>query len=153
MLRALALAASLTMISPTLASAQSLKGVWLGVAQLTIGGPNDGQLVEFNATRYLIYTDAFFNYTFVPEGEQPTGDLTDAQIVQRATTYVSVGGTYMRDGTRIVYNRRVTLNPNTMLPENQPQIREIRTLTANRLVTQATNANGVTTLLIYDRLE
>ncbi len=152
MLRVLTLAV-LMLVSPALASAQSLKGVWLGVFQLTIGGPNDGQVIEFTQPRYLIYTDAFFNYTFVLEGDRPTGDLSDAQFLQAAQQYISVGGTYIRDGFTIRYNRRAALNPNASLPENQPQIREIRALTANTLVTQGTNADGVTTLLIYTRIE
>jgi len=152
MLRVLTLAVFM-LVSPTLASAQSLKGVWLGVSQFTIGGPNDGQLTEFTQQRYLIYTDAFFNYTFVLEGDRPTGDLSDAQFLQAASQYVAIGGTYIRDGFIIRYNRRVSLNPNASLPENQPQIREIRTLTANRLVTQVTDDAGVTTLLIYNRIE
>ena len=152
MLRVLILAV-LMLVSPALASAQSLKGVWLGVFQLTIGGPNDGQLTEFTQQRYLIYTDAFFNYTFPGEGERPTGDISDAQFLEWAQQYISVGGTYIRDGFTIRYNRRATLGPNGSSPENQPQVREIRTLTANRLVTQATNADGVTTLLIYNRIE
>lgn len=153
MLRVLTFA-TLVLTSPGLASAQSLKGVWQGVAQLTIGGPNDGQLLEFTRPRYLIYTDAYFSYTFVLEGDRPTGtDLTQAQIAQAATTYVSVAGTYVRDGIDIRYDRRASFIPNGALPQNQPQIRQIRVLTANRLVTEVTNPDGVTVALIYDRLE
>ncbi len=143
----------LALLAPQVALAQSLKGVWRGTAARTIGGPNDGQLIQFTQPRYLIYTDAFFNYTFVLEGDRPTGDLSDAEFLQAASQYVSVGGTYIRDGFTIRYNRRAALNPNASLPENQPQIREIRALTANTLVTQGTNADGVTTLLIYARIE
>jgi predicted amidohydrolase len=152
MLRALTIAALLA-LSPTLASAQSLKGVWSGVAQVTINGPNDVQLIEFNAPRYLIYTDAYFSYTFMPEGQRPTGELSDAQMAEVARNYVAVAGTYLRDGATIRYNRRATLNPNGSLAANQPQVREIRVLTANRLVTQVTNPDGVTVALIYDRIE
>ena len=152
MLRMFTLAA-LMAFSPALTSAQSLKGVWLGVSQVTINGPGDVEVVEFTTPRYLIYTDAFFSYTFVLEGERPTGQLSDADVVQAASTFVAVAGTYMRDGATVRYNRRASLNPNGSLAANQPQVREIRVLTANRLVTQVTNADGVTIALVYNRIE
>ena len=49
----------LALLAPQVALAQSLKGVWRGAAARTIGGPNDGQLIQFTQPRYLIYTDAF----------------------------------------------------------------------------------------------
>ena len=77
-----------------------------GVSQRTIGGHNDGQFTEFTQPRYLIYTDAFFTYTFVGEGERPTGaNPSDADILQAVSQYVSVAGTYIRDGATIRYNR------------------------------------------------
>jgi hypothetical protein len=152
MLRALALSA-LMLTSPALTSAQSLKGVWLGVSQVTINGVDDVQVVEFTQPRYLIYTDAFFSWSFVGEGERPTGDLTDEQFLQVASEYNTAAGTYIRDGTSIRYNIRAAINPNLSAAANQPLIREIRVLTATRLVTQVTNADGVTTLLVYDRAE
>jgi hypothetical protein len=139
--------------APAVSSAQSLKGVWIMEQSRTIGGPNDGQVIEYEHPRFLIYTDAFFMWAFVGNGDRPTGDLTDAQIVQAVSQYNSVGGTYIRDGATIMYNQVVSVNPNASLPENQPLVREIRTLTANRLVTQATNAQGVTNLNIYRRVE
>jgi len=152
MLRSVAILLVL-LAAPAASSAQSLKGVWIMEESRVIGGPNDGQITEFNRPRFLIYTDAFFMWAFVGNGERPTGDLTDAQIVQAVSQYNSVGGTYIRDGATIRYNQVVSMNPNISLPENQPMVREIRTLTANRLVTQATNAEGVTTLNIYRRVE
>ena len=67
--------------------------------------------------------------------------------------YGSVAGTYIRDGASLTYNRLISLIPNQMAPENQPQQREIRMLTRRRLETQATNADGVTFVLIYTRVE
>ena len=40
-----------------------------------------------------------------------------------------------------------------MLLENQPLVREIRTLTSNMLETQATNADRVTTINSYTCVE
>ena len=45
------------------------------------------------------------------------------------------------------------INSNAVLPENQPQVRQIENLTSNRLETSATNANGVKTILKYTRVE
>jgi len=119
----------------------------------TIGGPNDGQVIEYENPRFLIYTDAYFMWAFLPNGDRPTGDLTDAQIAQVARTYGSVAGSYIRDGVNIRYNQVISLNPNGNLPENQPVVRQIRSLSAYRLATQATNADGVTNINIYRRIE
>jgi len=67
--------------------------------------------------------------------------------------FSSWGGTYMLDGTDIIYIRRITLNPSGMLPENQPSIRTIRALTATMLETSITNDDGVTIVLRYRRVE
>ena len=85
--------------------------------------------------------------------DRPTGELSDAEFLEGLQGYQSVAGTYIRDGATIIYNRLITLNPNGMLPENQPFVREIRALIRNVSVTQATNAAGVTNLLIYERVE
>ena len=57
MLRIVLLAASFAIL-PQVASAQSLEGVWRGIGQRTIGGPNDGQVIEYDNPRLLIYTAA-----------------------------------------------------------------------------------------------
>ena len=61
--------------------------------------------------------------------------------------------TYIRDGENLIYNRLISQIPNQMVPENSRQERVIRLLTRNRLETQATNADGVTTVLVYTRVE
>ena len=71
MLRIVLLAASFAIL-PQVASAQSLEGVWRGIGQRTIGGPNDGQVIEYDNPRLLIYTDAFFMWAFVTgQGPRP----------------------------------------------------------------------------------
>ncbi len=47
----------------------------------------------------------------------------------------------------------VGINPNAVLPENQPRVRRVENLTSNRLETSATNANGVKVILKYTRVE
>ena len=126
--------------------------------QRTIGGPNDGQVIEYDNPRLLIYTDAFFMWAFVTgQGPRPLlpppGEASDAEIAEAARRYFSVAGTYIRDGASLTYNRLIANIPNQMAPENQPSVRVIRTLTANRLQTQATNADGVTLVLTYTRVE
>ena len=152
------LTVSLALLAPQVALAQSLEGVWRGIGQRTIGGPNDGQVIEYDNPRLLIYTDAFFMWAFVTgPGPRPLlpppGEASDAEIAEVTRRYASVAGTYIRDGATLTYNRLISLIPNQMVPENQPAVRVIRTLTANRLQTQATNADGVTVVLTYTRVE
>ncbi len=152
------LTVSLALLAPQVASAQSLEGVWRGTAVRTIGGPNDGQVTSFDRLRLLIYTDSFFMWAFeTSTGPRsplsPPNETSDAEFGEVARQYASVAGTYMRDGPTIIYNRLLSLVPNGMLRENQPFVRQIRLLTPNRLETQATNADGVTNVLIYERVE
>ena len=149
---------AILLTTPTMGAAQSLEGVWLGTGERVIGGPNDGQLTTVTQPRLLIYTDAFFMWAFDMSEDgrallPPLGEASDAQIGAVAREYNSVAGTYIREGATITYNRLVAINPNLMAPENQPQVREIRLLTANRLETQFTNEDGVTAVLIYRRVE
>ena len=149
---------AILLTTPTMGAAQSLEGVWLGTGVRFIGGPNDGQLTTVTQPRLLIYTDAFFMWAFDMSEDgrallPPLGEASDAQIGAVAREYNSVAGTYIREGATIRYNQLVAVNPNLMARENQPLIREIRMLTANRLETQLTNADGVTAVLIYRRVE
>ncbi len=157
MFRAIAAAATILLATPALATAQaSIEGVWIGLSVRTIGGPNDGQVTEFTQPRILIYTDSFFAWVFGgTDVERPlTGeDASDAEIVAAIAGFQAVAGTYLIDGTDIVYHRLASLNPNGQLPENQPLVRQIRALTQTRLATQLTNADGVTTVLLYRRAE
>ena len=156
MLRTIAVAA-LLLVTPAAGAAQaSIEGVWIGLTQRTIGGPNDGQVTEFTQTRILIYTDSFFAWVFGGTDQQrplaPAG-ASDAQIVAAIQGYQGVAGTYLIDGRDIIYNRLAAQNPGGQLPENQPLVRRIRALTETRLATEATNADGVTTVLLYRRAE
>ena len=78
---------------------------------------------------------------------------TDAAIAEATRQYQSSGGTYMLNGTTIIYTQRVNVNPALMRGENQTLVREIRTLTPTMLETQVTNDDGVTTILRYRRVE
>jgi hypothetical protein len=138
-------------VTPVAASAQSLVGVWKGTEIEVMSGPNAGRTLYENP-RYLIYTNTHFMWAFEENGKRPTGS-SDAEISQAAQMYQSVAGTYIRDGATIIYNRSIALNPNGMLPENQPLVRQIRLLTPNALETQLTNAEGVTSILRYVRVE
>jgi hypothetical protein len=148
----LALGLALALTTPVGGLAQTLEGVWQGTEIEVIGGPNPGVTI-LDVPRLLIYTDAYYMWAFESGGQpRPLGD-TDAEVAQAARLYQSNAGTYMREGSTITYTRMVALNPNLMLPENQQQVRQIRVLTADRLETQATNAEGVTTILKYRRVE
>jgi len=140
-------------VTPTLAMAESLEGVWRGIQVETIGGDNAG-VVEVKNPRILIYTKGFFSWTFENTDRPVTGpNATDAQIADAMRNLNVAAGTYMRDGTTIHYIRRITGNPNGMLPENQPFDRTIRALTATMLESAVTDDEGVTTILRYRRVE
>jgi hypothetical protein len=140
-------------ITPTLAMAESLEGVWLGIQVETIGGDNAG-VVEVTNPRLLIYTKGFFSWTFENADRPVFGpNASDAQIADAMRNINVAAGTYMRDGTTIHYIRRVTSFPGGMLPENQPFDRTIRALTATLLESAVTNDEGVTTILRYRRVE
>jgi hypothetical protein len=141
------------MLTPAIAVAQTLEGVWLGTEIETIGGDNAG-VVEVTNPRILIYTEGFFSWTFENADRPATGpDATDAQIADAMRNLNVAAGTYVRDGATIHYIRRVTNNPNGMLPENQPLDRTIRALTATMLESAITDDEGVTTILRYRRIE
>lgn len=151
MLRTL-IAVALFLTAPSFLSAQSLQGVWRGTEVEVANGPDAGVTV-FEHPRLLNYTDTHFFLIFETEGgPRPTGD-SDQEISEAAQRFQAWGGTYIRDGLDIVYNRTLTLNPNLMLPEAQPLVRQIRTLTPSMLETQGTNDEGITTILRYERVE
>lgn len=139
------------------ATAQSLVGVWEMVETETIGGPDAGVYPVPNY-RLLIYTESYFSWIF----DQATGprpmlpppaETSDAEFGAVARFMNVSGGTYQRVGSTIIYNRLVAVAPNAMAPENQPLVREIRTLTPFRLETQVTNNQGITQILRYRRAE
>ena len=152
MRRGTAILALLLATTPALLTAQTLEGVWRGTAQVTISETGETEVVEFTQPRILIYTDAYFAWAFEPEDPRPLGGA-DAEVAAAARAYNSAAGTYIRDGVDIVYNRRAATNPNGRQASAQPLVRQIRVLTATTLVTQLTNANGVTALLVYERAE
>lgn len=152
MRRATAFLVLLLAVSPALAAAQTLKGVWRGTRQVTITESGETQVAEFTSPRILIYTDSYFSWAFEPEEPRPLGD-SDEEVAAASRAYNTAAGTYIRDGVDIIYDRRVATNPNSRLPSAQPFIRQIRVLTATTLVTQATNPDGDTVLLVYERVE
>ncbi len=133
------------------AAREALQGVWTLVAIEIRGGPNPR--VEFGSQiqpSLLIYTEGYVMWAFVT-GTEPRP--VDATIGEAARQYISAGGTYELDGSTLRYHRFVSLYPGAMVPANQPLVRELVTLTATSLETSGTNANGVTTILRYTRLE
>lgn len=152
MRRATAVLVILLALSPALVAAQTLKGVWSGISQVTISESGETEVLPFTMPRILIYTDAYFSWAFEPEDARPLGD-SDADVAAAARAYNTSAGTYIRDGVDIIYNRRVATNPNSRLASAQPLIRQIRVLTATRLVTQVTNPAGATILFVYERVE
>ena len=149
---------TVALVTPALASAQSIEGVWRMTEIEVIGGPNAG-VNPASQVRLLMYTKSHFMWAFdngAPSRTPlsgPGADASDAEWGRFARQYQSSGGTYRLDGSTITYVHRVALVPNQTLPENQTQVRQIRTLTPMLLETQATNADGVTTVLRYTRVE
>ena len=148
---------SVLALPPALASAQSIEGVWRGTEVEIVGGPNAG-VTQLANPRLLIYTEGYFMWAFDNAAEPrallpPPAETSDEEFGRVARQYGSVAGTYIRDGATLEYNRLISLVPNQMVPENQPFVREISTLTSNRLETTGTNAAGVTTINRYTRVE
>ena len=138
-------------------SGESIQGVWRLVEREIQGGSNprieSGSQIQ---PSILMYTEQYFSWQFVL-GTEPRPLLddspSDADIGAVARLYNSAAGTYELDGSTLSYDRIVSISPSRMLPGNQPYVRQLVTLTANRLETSGTNAAGVTTILTYTRLE
>ena len=129
----------------------SIEGVWTLVEREIRGGPNprveSGSQIQ---PSLLIYTERYVMWAFVTGTDvRPV----DATIAGAASRYISAGAAYELDGSTIRYHRFVSLHPGAMLPANQPLVRELVALTATSLETSGSNADGVTTILRYTRLE
>ena len=143
--------------SNDLDSAPSMQGVWRMVEREIQGGADprieSGSQIQ---PSFLIYTEGHFMWAVVlgTEPRPVLGDSpSDAEIGKVARLYNSAAGTYELDGSSLRYNRIVSIGPARMLPENQPYVRQLVTLTSNRLETATTNSAGVTTILKYARVE
>ncbi len=143
--------------SSELQSASSIEGVWRMVEREIQGGVNprieSGSQIQ---PGLLIYTEGYFMWALVLGTEPrpvPDGSPSDTEMAKAARLYNSAGGTYELDGSALRYNRIVSIGPGRMLPENQPYVRQLVTLTSNRLETATTNTAGVTTTLKYTRVE
>lgn len=143
--------------SATVESENSIEGVWRLVEREIQGGSNprieSGSQIQ---PSILIYTEQYFSWNFVL-GTEPRPLLddspSDAEIGAVARLYNSAAGTYELDGSMLRYNRIVSIGPARMLPENQPYVRQLVTLTSHSLETSATNPAGVTMILRYTRVE
>ena len=144
------------LLTPVVASAQSIEGVWRLVETEVQGGPNPtvfrGAQIQ---PSLFILTGEHFAYLIDNSRERrPTlQQPTDAQIVELISPLAFAAGTYQFDGSTIRYDRMTSINPNGALPENQPLVRQVENLTSNRLETSATNADGVKVILKYTRVE
>ncbi len=156
MLRIALLAVSLALLAPQVSFAQSIEGVWRLVEREVQGGSNprmeSGSLIQ---PGLFILTEGHFAYLIDngTEHRSAVQEATDAQIVESINPLAFAAGTYQFDGSTLRYVRVTAINPFAILPENQPQVRQVERLTANRLETSATNANGVKTILKYNRVE
>ena len=148
---------SVLALTPMLASAQSLEGVWRGTRMMTEGGPNAGTISGSDVQpRLLFYTQDHFSLVFVNGAEaRPLipQDPTDADLVAAWGPFNAQAGTYEVNGSTITYHVVVAQFPNGMLPENATFSREFR-IDGNTLETSGTNQAGtVTTTFTYRRVE
>lgn len=141
------------MTTPVPGSAQSIQGVWRLMEREVQGGPDAG-VYEVQGG-ILVYGDSHFIWALdmSPDPRPVYESPNDSEVVESIQMYTSTAGTYELSGREIWYHRVVNLNPNGMLPENQPQVREVKRLSADRLETSGTNPDGVTTILRYQRVE
>ena len=156
MLRFVTLLAVLLM-TPTLASAQSLVGVWRGTEMVTEGGPNEGTISGSDVQpRLLFYTQNHYSVLFV-NGTEPRPlipeNATESDLVAAWGPLAAQAGTYEVNGSTITYHIVVAKARNGMLPENATYSREF-SINGDILQTIGTNAAGtVTTTFTYRRVE
>jgi len=137
---------------PSISAAEpSIVGVWLGTQVEVVGGDNAG-ITQVTNPRFLMYTaGGHYMLNFELRDREPGN--SDRAIADANRGYSSWGGTYMLDGTDIIYIRRISNNPTLMLPENQRAVRQLRAVTDTMLETYTTNDEGVTTIFRYRRIE
>ncbi len=145
------------LVTPMLASAQSLEGVWRGTRMVVEGGQNAGTISGSDVQpRLLFYTQDHYSLLFVNGTEaRPLipQDPTDADLVAAWGPLTAQAGTYELSGSTITYHIVVAKSANGMLPQNSTYSREFR-IDGNTLVTSGTNAAGtVTTTFTYRRVE
>lgn len=148
-----ALVVGLLALSAPTTQAQSIEGIWQIVEVEVQGGPNAGTYPAQGGL--LVYGERHFAWVLDlnEEPRPPIESPTDAQMAANLQLFTAVSGTYELDGSTLRYHHRVNVNPAGTLPENLPQVRELTRLTSDRLETIATNADGVTTILRYRRVE
>ncbi len=155
MVRIVLLAGCLALLAPQVTLAQSIEGVWRMVEFEVEGGPNPAVFTPVQPSLFIL-TEGHFAYLIDTSAERRPAlqDPTDAQIVESIAPLTFAAGTYQFDGSTLRYVRLTAINPNAVLPENQPQVRQVERLTANRLETSATNQQtGAKTILKYNRVE
>lgn len=133
-------------------AAQTLKGVWRGAAQVTISETGETEVVELTQPRILIYTDTYFAWAVEPEDPRSLGS-SNTEVTAAARDHHSAAGTYTRDGVDIIYDPRLAAHLNGRRAAAPPLVCQIRVLTATWLVTQLTSPDGVTEVLVYERVE
>ena len=104
----------------------------------------------------LTYTEGYYFLSWVLGTEArpiPGEDPSAEELVAAWGPFASQAGTYQRSGSTVRYNQVVAKAPAAMLTDGASYSREIVTLTADRLVTRGTNANGSTTTFTYTRVE
>lgn len=154
MLRAtLGLVTALLVIFTSTAEAQSIQGIWRLTGAEIRGGPDAGAIE--NQGGLLVYGEDHFVWVLdLNEDPRPTPaeDASDSQIVEVLQGFTAVAGTYELDGKTIRYSWDTAVNP-ANVAQNQPQERDLLELTGDRLVTGVTDEEGVTTTLVYERVE
>ncbi len=144
-------------VTPTLAPAQSLEGVWRGTQTVTEGGPNENTVSGFDVQpRLLFYTRDHYSLLFV-NGTEPRplipSNPTASDLAAAWGPFTAQAGTYEVNGSTITYHIVVAKSANGMLPSNATYSREFR-IAGNTLQTIGTNAIGtVTTTFTYTRVE
>ena len=143
-------------LTPMLASAQSLEGVWRRTEGVTEGGPNAGTISGSDMQPgLLIYTQDHYSVVVLNGTEaRPLipQNPTDADLVATWGPLAAQSGTYEVNGSTITYHRVVAKAAANMLPANATFSREFR-IDGNTLQTSGTNADGSVTTFTYRRVE
>ncbi len=138
-------------LAPFVQAQGSLEGAWQTTEIMITGGDNEGTNTEPEPS-LLIFTGTHYS-TMRNVGSRPSNTegepLTDEQVIAAYRSFRANTGTYEASDSKIMYHVMVARGPTFAgaTPEVEYQIE------GDKLMTTATNDEGVVTLVTYTRLD
>ncbi len=138
-------------LAPFVQAQGSLEGAWQTTEIMITGGDNEGTNTEPEPS-LLIFTGTHYS-TMRNVGSRPSNTegepLTDEQVIAAYRSFRANTGTYEASDSKIMYHVMVARGPTFAgaTPEVEYQIE------GDKLMTTATNDEGVVTHVTYTRLD